>query len=84
MTTNGEPGSRAELVALFIAETVFLRRAVEGGEPERRALAQVAVLRRLSPDPSTRLEAYARLLGLEASRMRADAERIGGATTPAP
>ena len=67
MGVNGEPGDRGELLALVMAEALFVVRAVEDGESERCAFGQVRLLRRLFGDPGERLEAYARLLGLEAS-----------------
>jgi len=76
MTTTVDPGSRALKMALVLAEGAFVVRVCEDGETQCCAFGQVALLRRLFDDPGERLEAYARLLGLEAARMRADAERI--------
>jgi hypothetical protein len=69
MTTTVDPGSRALAMALVLAESCFVVRACEGGETQRCAFGQVALLRRLFDDPGERLEAYARLLGLEAARI---------------
>jgi hypothetical protein len=61
MTTKSEPAPRAVTLALVAAEAVFVGKAVECGEPERCALGQVALLRRVFEDPGERLEAYVRL-----------------------
>jgi hypothetical protein len=69
-------GPRALAMAPVVAEAVFVARAAEGGEPERCAFGQVAMLRRAFEDPEARLGALARLTGIPVESLREDGARI--------